>query len=626
MIMSIPSIICKIAPGTQSIWLWLFIASLVILIAFVAGFFVFYSKKVNQFKDYKNSMLKKMRDLQAEAQCKKQPEEPSENPKPEEIPSESDTRIVFEKEIADMKAMLNDANMRIATLENELEMSKDQIKMKDHQLEDLSNIIDNNSHAEQPSPAITYNDNSDEDNRVTKLLMQLNEANGLREQAESEAREINRTMLEIQNECTRLKEELNGVNHAYDQYQAEYQKEKERHEAELSQMRNESERNMQNLDNQHSRQLAELLGQKDEELSKTRNDYERRIRDLQSDFERASDRIKSEYEQRINELVAKHGMEIEDAKRAIRMETLRINDEFEKKLNDQAAKHSAEIHSLTAAYHAEITEKSSLLEQKERQLDMIQAKFQTEIHRITEENEEKTAIALAAKEAEIGRTVQEMDSAIKMLEKRASTLSVQLQAGRDELVASIINRFDSMTPAISRLAADARAVDSGSMAAYMAENMLDSFGYAVSDFKHAADTLGESDSIPRIQSKLRASLVEKWVDQNGWIAILSQLTAYARIPAMHDSLLASGIDTMLLARLQADAQDLLGLFDVSIIVPSILADEFDSASMESVTARTIIDRINPDIMPRDYVGKVFDLVLPGISTPSSSKKPRVAYF
>lgn len=607
---TILSVICQIAQQPQSIWLWLFIITLVILIALAVGFFIFYSRKASQLEDYKNRIEAKP-DEEAVA----------------DGAADLDSKIHdMETEVESMRSMLNAANASKANLENELEMAKDQIKMKDNQLKAMSEDFDK-SHNLNPDPApAQYYDNAGDDDKITRLLSQLNEANSLREQADSDARECKRLLIESQNENNRLKEDLSVVNHAYDQYQTEYQREKEAHEAAISHMRNECERNMQNLIEQHSRQVTERIGQKDEELSRMRTEYEKVIRDLRTDFERTVDRTQYECEQRVNDLVAKHGAEMDKAKRALRMEALRISDEYDKKMNEQAAKHSAEIQNLNAAHHAEITEKGTLLEQKERQLDLMQAKFQTEVHRITEEYEEKAAIAIAAKDAEISRISHEMDSAIKKLEKQASALYLQMQSARDEFLSCIIKRFDSMTPGISRLAADARAVDSGSMAAYLAENMLDAFGYAVSDFKNAVDTLDDSVSISRIQSKLRTSLAEKWADQNGWVAILAQLTAYARIPAMHDSLLACGIDTMLLARLEADANDILGFLDMSIIVPSILADDFDSASMESVSGRTIIDRINPDIMPRDYVGKIFDLVIPGISTPTSTKKPRVTYF
>lgn len=622
------------APQSQhGLWFMLFVITAVLLLAFAVCAFAFYSKRVGQFKEYKASVMEQLRQLQQQAQQPDAPadEEPaSEEPLFEAAAEAADTAKIaeYEKEIASLKQRLDAANLDKANLENRLEISDENLKIKDKLLADMSKALDDSSRKHPAEQAYTPAEGNEEaaDNRIAALQKQLNEANRLREHAESEAAEYNKLLTQCTNDKLRLQEDLNSVNHAYDQYQIEYQEGIKSHEADLSRLRNEYASTIQHMEQQYSRQLSEQMAQKESDLSELRDKYEAQINNLKEDFAHRTEQTKSDCEQRIADLVAKHSLEIENAKRAFTIEASRISDDYERKINDQSANHTAEIRSLAAAHHTELAEKTSLLEQKERQLDMMQTKCQAEMHRITEECEDRIARVAAAKDSEMSRMAQEADNRIKLLTERVSTLYSQVQSSREAFVACVTNRFAAMTPGVSRLASDAKVIDGESMAAYLAENMLDAFGYAVSDFKHAVDKLDDTDSIQMMQAKLRVSLVEKWVDQNGWIAILCQLTAYARIPAMHASLRDCGIDTMLLARLQADATDLLGCFDVSIIVPSVLADDFDSASMEPVNARTIIDRINPNIMPRDHVGKVFDLVLPGFSSPAANQKPRVVYF
>ena len=71
---------------------------------------------------------------------------------------------------------------------------------------------------------------------------------------------------------------------------------------------------------------------------------------------------------------------------------------------------------------------------------------------------------------------------------------------------------------------------------------------------------------------------------------------------------------------------LLGIVNMGILVPAVLANDFDKDNYEYKNGDTWIDRFFPEVSMRNYKGKVFDIVQVGYTIEGvTEKKPVVQY-
>lgn len=132
------------------------------------------------------------------------------------------------------------------------------------------------------------------------------------------------------------------------------------------------------------------------------------------------------------------------------------------------------------------------------------------------------------------------------------------------------------------------------------------------------------EMVRQIQSVLQGSL-----KRNGWVNILTYLNCYSYIPQVVTEFNIHALNVFQLGRLHSLVTALLGEIQISIFVPRLLVDQFDNNYYEFKNSDTWINKFCPAISPRDYAGKVFDLIQVGYQMQGeeqTSCKPIVVYF
>jgi hypothetical protein len=133
-----------------------------------------------------------------------------------------------------------------------------------------------------------------------------------------------------------------------------------------------------------------------------------------------------------------------------------------------------------------------------------------------------------------------------------------------------------------------------------------------------------NEMINRIQPFLQESM-----KRNGWINILAYLNCYCYIPQVAVEFKNHDLDILKLGRLYVMVTALLGEVQIAIFVPRLLVDQFTEDYYEFKNSDIWINKFCPEISPRDYAGKVFDLVQIGYSIQGKEQvhnKPIVVYY
>lgn len=132
------------------------------------------------------------------------------------------------------------------------------------------------------------------------------------------------------------------------------------------------------------------------------------------------------------------------------------------------------------------------------------------------------------------------------------------------------------------------------------------------------------EMVGQIQTVLLGSL-----KRNGWINILTYLNCYSHIPQVATEFNIHALNVLQLGRIHSLVTALLGEIQISIFAPRLLVDQFDNNYYEFKNSDTWINKFCPAISPRDYAGKVFDLIQVGYQIQGeeqTSCKPVVVYF
>lgn len=150
----------------------------------------------------------------------------------------------------------------------------------------------------------------------------------------------------------------------------------------------------------------------------------------------------------------------------------------------------------------------------------------------------------------------------------------------------------------------------------------------ISDMKNRSDwqegKIDVKEMVRLIQPILQGSM-----KRNGWINILTYLNCYSYIPQLAREFNNHDLDILKLGELYALIIVMLGKVYISPFVPRLLIDQFDDNYYEFKNSDTWINRFCPDLSPRDYAGKIFDLVQIGYWMQGEElifNKPIVTYF
>ena len=112
---------------------------------------------------------------------------------------------------------------------------------------------------------------------------------------------------------------------------------------------------------------------------------------------------------------------------------------------------------------------------------------------------------------------------------------------------------------------------------------------------------------------------------SGWMNNAAQLFAYSRLPQLCTQLRQSGMNIAILEELVGQAQALLGTADMSMTIPAVLATDFDKDAYDYQNGDVWINKMFSGITPRDFEGKVFDILQVGYTIGTTKTKPVVKF-
>ena len=329
-----------------------------------------------------------------------------------------------------------------------------------------------------------------------------------------------------------------------------------------------------------------------------------------------------------------------------------LEDRYNKvstQLNEVEGKHQAEINKLKESH------KEAHLMQKAKYEQQI-ADINAEITQTIEENEAKLNKQKTDYEGKLNHQQTEHELAMQQLkDKQAKDISVlnanhkveidklnatikdlgvSVNVGRDEMIKNADHLLEAISADIVLIEKSVDAVVNQSpIFVNSINNILTEILRTREEFDEAKT--GDWSKPDKLQAQVIQDMQDIFINalnRTGWMNNLARLLSYSRLPKLHDGfdlpaeLEAHGISTAILERIYSNMVSLLGIADMGILVPAVLANDFDKDNYEYKNGDTWIDRFFPEVSTRNYKGKVFDIVQVGYTIDGvTEKKPVVQY-
>ena len=256
--------------------------------------------------------------------------------------------------------------------------------------------------------------------------------------------------------------------------------------------------------------------------------------------------------------------------------------------------------------------------------------------------QEEAKAALKEKEDEYQKALEklkkEQDAKVAKLNATIKELGASANVGRDQAIEDAEKLLKTIASDLGTIENSVKAVVSQSpIFANSINNIFSELQHTQEEFE---DYKTEDWSKPEmLQAQVITDMQDifmKALNRSGWMNNVARLLSYSRLPKLHDGtpdgidlpskLEAHGISAAMLERIYANMVNLLGIANMGILVPAVLANNFDKESYEYKNGDTWIDKFFPEVSTRNYKGKVFDIVQVGYTIEGvTEKKPVVQY-
>lgn len=350
---------------------------------------------------------------------------------------------------------------------------------------------------------------------------------------------------------------------------------------------------------------------KESELDAKQKELEKQIR-KKEDLENRFNEIKAQ----LDESEAKHRYEIKSLREGHKAACLELKDSFKSQLSIKEQ------------------EIAQLLKNHKSAMDEKQVELEAELAKLRDKNAIDLQMLVEAHKLAIDKLNNEHEVSIDKLNTTINELGVSVNVGRNET----ISRTDGLLMAIDE---KLKELDSSvnnivvqlPIFASLTRNILtdmrttrETFDYFKKEVWTSPDTL---------QAQVIQDMQEIYINamgRSGWINNVARLLSYSRLPVLKDGtdlpsqLELHGVSSALMECIYADLSSLLGIADMGLIVPAVLANNYNIESYEYTNGDTWIDKFFPDVSIRNYKGKVFDIVQVGyVIGGKTIRKPDVQY-
>ncbi len=413
----------------------------------------------------------------------------------------------------------------------------------------------------------------------------------------------------------------------------------EKKNKQLSDKISDLEQSKNNLETERDNLKGQVSTQSQNNIDKLEN----KIKELNQEITQANETISGKE----SELKAKQ-KELE--KLIIKKEELESKyNTVNEQLSGAEAKHREAINSLKEGHKAACLEmkesfKNQLLEkdkertkaQKDHEFAMNEQRneFNSKFAELKEENDKKIQTLTDEHNAAINQLNDENKAVVDQLNATINELSVRANVGRNETIAKADKLLRALSENLTKLNSSVNSiVVQPPIFVSIVRNILTDLKTTCEAFDYFKD--GEWTNPDKTQAQVILDMQGIFINALGksrWINNVTRLLSYSRLPALQDgtdlpSLLEShGISSALVECIYADLSSLLGIADIGLIVPAVLANNYSMDSYDYTNGDTWIDKFFPEVSIRNYKGKVFDIVQVGYAIGGKTiKKPDVQY-
>ena len=319
----------------------------------------------------------------------------------------------------------------------------------------------------------------------------------------------------------------------------------------------------------------------------------------------------------LNAIAEKHEVEVDKLKSDHKEAYLKQKDKYERLLENKNSEienlkilHSEQLSIQKTEYEGKLTGQkkeaeetvAKLNKEKENAISTLNAQHQGEVNKLNRTIEE------LGKSVNVGRdeTIEKANQILAAINEDLSKV--------DEAVSAIVNQ----APIFVTIIKDIRSGLQGT---------IEQFNDYEKNEWAAPDKLQQ-----QVIEDMQDIFINEALVRSGWMNNVARLLSYSRLPKLHDGidmpaeLEAHGLDSALLENINAKMVTLLGIADMGLLVPAVLANNFDKENYDYKNADTWIDQFFPEVNTRNYKDKVFDIVQVGYTiNGQTERKPVVQY-
>lgn len=300
------------------------------------------------------------------------------------------------------------------------------------------------------------------------------------------------------------------------------------------------------------------------------------------------------------------------------------------RLTDEKSDLETKLKAEQDAHLADVKEQKELAKEQYNQLyteySALREQYSDEVDAWNQEREE----LLQEKDSKLTEQKEAYEHKISWLQKQHESEKKEtgeaVEKDKERFIRSIQENLYAIGTEIINLKKSVGEYAADNIVKFFIDNMERGLKNADKSLTTIADKLGEYRTSGDLAAAVRILIISEWMSSDGLVNTVALLAAYCRIPEVACAMGTQGIDSSVIAYIQARLSALLGAAGVSLLIPNILADDFDAERYDYLNMETRIDLICTDLNASDYRRKVFDMSEVGYVTSESMKKPKVKYF
>ena len=307
---------------------------------------------------------------------------------------------------------------------------------------------------------------------------------------------------------------------------------------------------------------------------------------------------------------------------------------------DDAEQQLSDVRLLQNADKEQIHKQLQQIEEEKAQLSRAKTDAEKALHQASEEVE-KLQVALSSQQAENDQLCDknmQMSKQLRQLSEQNSQLKADIAHTTETALTDETNHSTNEATTMNEAGKATDLPDDICLVrASQCAALLDAICLQVQQTEGASPVISATlrqmqNSMAEMIQAIEASgphpseeLFVKCLRPSGWMNNAAQLFAYSRLPQLCTQLQTSGVNIATLEQLTGQAQALLGSANMSMIIPAVLATDFDKDAYDYQNGDVWINKMFSGITQRDYEGKVFDILQVGYTVGTTQSKPVVKF-